>query len=59
MYFVGYNYSSGVLIDEIDRRYRMLTVVSKVRKDSHNTWGYLCQCDCATSFKWAWFPNNY
>lgn len=33
-------------MEEIGRRYGMLTVVSKVRKDNHNTWVYLCQCDC-------------
>lgn len=33
-------------MDEIGNKYGKLTILKKVRKDSHNTWVYLCQCDC-------------
>lgn len=33
-------------MDEIGKKYGRLTIINKLRKDSHNTWIYLCKCDC-------------
>lgn len=33
----------GIYMDEIGKKYGRLTVIEKLRKDSHNTWIYLCK----------------